>query len=604
MLTIGEQPTKAREISREKERQPSFSTTLGNPFVPWFSFTLEQEVENYTELNQAEFIEIKNKLSERQLWSSERELKRSPNNSYLLNNLGLGLLNAGEFSEAIKCFEKALSNREDFLQAKFNLAKAQLADGNTEAALAIYAQLLSQYPKNALVHRNLAQLYISLSAKSRSPEFLENALEHLKYVDAKEPSVQNDLGLIEVLKNNYRKAISHFRKALLDNPRASKIHVNLAACFVKTRNFRKAVNHFMAGLTLDRHNAQIAIALAKCYQELGEYLKVLSLLSKYKEEAGGNLDYWILLANSNYYLGKYKRSLGQNLKILEMLEVSHAFGPLVAQTYNNIGCAYLALRDDVNAKAYYLKSIEVSPPEPAAFFNLAYYNLNRNRLEDVASLLSSIKKFFPAHKDLPYLEARCFFKKEDYKKSLEYLDQAISINPKAFEPYATMSYILAEIFQDFNEAINLIKKGLFQSPSNLTLLNNLAYYYLMKGGSGDIKRAREILDGIKDPKASNFPYLNATRGLLLLKENSLEEASRYYRMGISQANDEETRALVRQKKNLEFGRYWLQKENVEQAMGYFRKVISINSFSNIFRTQAEALLQSGEVLRKSTPKDF
>jgi Tfp pilus assembly protein PilF len=125
--------------------------------------------------------------------------------------------------------------------------------------------------------------------------------------------------------------------------------------------------------------------------------------------------------------------------------------------------------------------------------------------------------------------------------------------------------------------------------TNFMLLNNLAYYFLMQGNVGD---AREVLERINEQDALNSVHVNATRGLLFLKEGALEKGAYYYNRAIDLAKDDETKNQALQKKQLEWGRYFLSQGKTARAQKHLQDVLTIKTKFDLYRRQAESLLKN------------
>jgi thioredoxin-like negative regulator of GroEL len=155
------------------------------------------------------------------------------------------------------------------------------------------------------------------------------------------------------------------------------------------------------------------------------------------------------------------------------------------------------------------------------------------------------------------------------------------------EPYAMLSSIVGEVFGNYEEAIQLTEEGLRRHPENRMLLNNLAYYLLMKG---DVRGARTILDGITE--RDDETHLRATRGLLLLKEGNIKEGSRLYNEAARRARGGELKSLVAQKKNLELARIAIADGRSLEAVGLLARAIAEKSGEETYRNQARSLLKA------------
>jgi len=568
----------------------ALASTPGNPFLPATVLASGDNFEFWIDENPVSTTSIEQSLNELHLKASRKELGRSPENAYLLNNLGLSLLNSGRTEEAISHFQQALAANQSFTAAKLNLAHAYLTSERLDAALGIYKELEGSYANSDVVRANIAEILLRRSVNpdsNASRRNLEEAKQHLLAIENRTAPSDNTLGLIHSLLGDGRQAVNHFRRALTEDPRSSVYHLNLAAWHSRSKNYKKAIVHFRAGLVLDPKNKSAVKNLANCYIELGNYINAEEILREYRDNSSDDIEYLTLMALAAYYRYRFKASLGYLSHALDLAKSREIPTQELALIYNNIGCAYDGLGELTKAAEYFHKSINLPTPQAEAFLNLTYQRLSANAPVEAAELMKQFEQTFPNEKRLPYLKARYHFHIGDYEECLQYLKQALEKQPRAHEVYATASYVYFEIRGEYAKAIELVKQGLRYNPSNLILVNNLAYYYIMMG---ELERGRQVLDQISGPDASENPYLIATRGLLHIKDGNLREAERFYGIAFSKVN-KEIRNQMRQKYFLELGRYWLSQNKPELADRHLRQATAIESVCQLYAQQAASLLR-------------
>ena len=123
------------------------------------------------------------------------------------NNLALDLKSMGDLEESLKYFERAISTRPDFFEAKLNLASVLLdLHQPPSKVLEILQNLLLEQPTHPLIHSNLGRCHLSL----RQPT---EALAHFKSAHSANPGDFDTLkGLAEAAKAS--KDWAHLDEAL------------------------------------------------------------------------------------------------------------------------------------------------------------------------------------------------------------------------------------------------------------------------------------------------------------------------------------------------------------------------------------------------------
>ena len=117
---------------------------------------------------------------------------------------------AGRLKEAILLCRDGLGRYPHYFTARLILAKALLADGNEEGALAELTALVAQAPDNVQCHRLLAGLY----RRRGNPD---RAIEHLEQVVAMDPADREARIALDLLKGALPDGTGHGLKRLLED---------------------------------------------------------------------------------------------------------------------------------------------------------------------------------------------------------------------------------------------------------------------------------------------------------------------------------------------------------------------------------------------------
>lgn len=117
---------------------------------------------------------------------------------------------AGRIKEAIALCQEGLGRYPHYLTARLILARALLADGNEEGALAELTALVAQAPDDLQCHRLLADLYL----KRGNPD---KAMEHLEQVVAMDPADKEARTALDLLKGAGPDGPGHGLKRLLED---------------------------------------------------------------------------------------------------------------------------------------------------------------------------------------------------------------------------------------------------------------------------------------------------------------------------------------------------------------------------------------------------
>ena len=86
-----------------------------------------------------------------------------PKYSYAYNNLGTAYAGLGDYADAVAAFNIAIELKPDYFRSRFSRAKAFVAPGEMDKAIADYEYLLARDPTNQDVKTSLQQIKISIA---------------------------------------------------------------------------------------------------------------------------------------------------------------------------------------------------------------------------------------------------------------------------------------------------------------------------------------------------------------------------------------------------------------------------------------------------------
>lgn len=162
-----------------------------------------------------------------------------PNNSAILNNLGMAYYFKGEKDLAIKNLNRSLEIDENNSDAKVNLASIYFKDGDLNKAEKIYKSVLKDltYDKQARTFYNLG----ILEAKRQNITAAENYFKKAVEEDSNYCAGYFQLGMLQYERRQYNNALKNFREASMgtcyENPAA---HYYQAVTLTSLKRFNEA----------------------------------------------------------------------------------------------------------------------------------------------------------------------------------------------------------------------------------------------------------------------------------------------------------------------------------------------------------------------------
>ena len=213
-----------------------------------------------------------NKYSEA-LIKCQNLTKKFPNNSYLLNLLGLILQNSGQIRKSIQYFQKAISVQKNNYAAKNNLANAHKSLSEFKEAEFLYKEIIRDDNKNIKALNNYANLKREFNQYQQAKELLLKAAK----LEPNNLYVLLNLAMCcqGIGENNDAK--NYVMKILEIDPNNTSAHKLLSTLI----NYKKNEKHLekMRKLTEDKifkqfsktQKTELLFALSKAYEDIKDF---------------------------------------------------------------------------------------------------------------------------------------------------------------------------------------------------------------------------------------------------------------------------------------------------------------------------------------------
>ena len=237
----------------------------------------------------------------------------------------IDLHNRNQLDDAKSLYKKIIEHDKDNSDAHHLLSLINLVEGKLDEAKKNIVQAIDLQPNIAVYHSN----YANILYHCNNIEFAIQ--EHKRALKLDKKSFQSfyGLGVIYSHLKNYPKAEDNYKKALSLDDNSSVAHNNLANLYNQI-NPNKAEHHYLRVLELTPNDPMPYINISNYYLKNTKYKKCVQTL----EEA-----------------------LNKKLATKELL--------------NNLGIAYLAVKENEKSKSMFKQALEIDPDYKPAVDNLA-----------------------------------------------------------------------------------------------------------------------------------------------------------------------------------------------------------------------------------------
>lgn len=574
------------------KKEIPIKTTLDNPFENTedimlsgdFSFIKKDKVEIKIHSKSdipCENEEFQNAIKENQMDNAVRDLRRIPQNPFLLNNLGLVYLNDKQYEKALSAFSQAIKIKPDFVQATLNLAFLHVLKENYNSAMDILKTILKRKPNDIKVLNSLGNIYF----KQKNFKFAKDIYKKIVKIEPKNIASRNRLALINLIEGKFAESIFELRQCLKTNNNLPAIYNNLGVAYGMLKAYKKSIQSFKIALNIYPiySSATYNLAVALRQKNIGASIELLENYLSNKE----NNKMRELLAKFYFENRDFKKALKNLSMVLLQLEHMASSNKEIARIYNNIGVIYHARRNFEKAIENYLVCIEkIDCLNHVIVGNIIDLYFNLNQFNEVKKYIDMYREQFGEKEYyFYYLSKYLYYKDKTLSDSIKLMKKFLTVNKKFLPAYTFLSSIYSEDLQDYKSAVAINEKAFEQIPNSKVAINNLAYNYLM---NNEVGKAEVILRKVKENSGS--VYLNATRGLLNIKKGNIEEGSRLYNRAAELAGRGILYGLVIQKKNLELARHYISCGKKNRVRDNLKKVFStMKGKDTIFTKQAQEL---------------
>jgi tetratricopeptide (TPR) repeat protein len=114
-------------------------------------------------------------------------------------------------------------------------------------AIALYEELASAEPKNAVLSNKIGIAYQQLGRPDRAEHYYKRAVK----ADKTYANALNNLGTIQYEKQNYRKAIRYYKQALEGGTDVATVYSNLGYAYFGDKRYPDAMQAFQQALAVD-----------------------------------------------------------------------------------------------------------------------------------------------------------------------------------------------------------------------------------------------------------------------------------------------------------------------------------------------------------------
>ena len=312
-------------------------------------------------------------------------------------------------------------------------------------------------------------------------------LKGQKLADPKDKiSVFNDLSRSREmgLEGKADDAIRMIQGIIADDPNVSDAHFALGNLFLRTKKFKDAITAFQKSLELKPDDSFAVINIAGAYQSMGRFDDAERFVLDYLKTGFRDAQLYYLLGNMSYRRKSYDKAIGY-------FEQCLAENPRSASAHNGLAAIYITRDDLAKAEEHLKAALALNPRLQSVRYNMAQLLEKQNRFPEAADYylqeIQDSAKSFKALFNLSRVYRLMGREEEEY----DALQKTITVNPEFPVAYFYLARIHLNRGERYQEAIDLVKKGIDLKPEKTEL--PLGYFLLadLYNRVGDVLQSEE-----------------------------------------------------------------------------------------------------------------
>jgi len=357
-------------------------------------------------------------------------------------------------------------------------------------------------------------------------------------------------------------AAAQLEKMIQANPAQIKYYLFLAQLYSANNFGDKALKTLQTAEKINPNSGLVHLALADIYRDKK------NTDASYNELtiafAAPNVD---IEQKIKIILGYLPRFPDPNAKAsaLELSRILTTAHPHDARSYAIYGDMLLQNEKMVDAKAMYKKSVLLDSKVYAVHEQLVRIELATNDANAALADGENALSLFPNQAWMNYLVGVAWVQKKEYKKAVEYLKNATSLDEQDKDLLSQSFSALGDCYHDMNEnksSDDAYDKSLTYNADNAYTLNNYAYYLSVRGEQ--LEKAAKMSRRSNELQPNNASFED-TYAWILFKQKDYNEAKQWMEKAL--ADDKEKSAT----KSEHYGDILFHLGNVDAAVDNWKK---------------------------------
>jgi arylsulfatase A-like enzyme/uncharacterized protein HemY len=287
-----------------------------------------------------------------------------------------------------------------------------------------------------------------------------------KIVVFNELSKARELGLIE---GHYEEAVKAIEGIIASDPEIIDAYFSLGNIYFNQGKYQEAIAWFKKALERKPDESLCALNIGLSYERMGKFDEGEKFVLGFLDQGFADSQLYFLLGNMKFIQKKYDEAIPYLEKCLSLNSES-------AASQNMLASIFILKEDYARAEKYTREALKLNPKLSTAYYNLAQIFEKQGKTQEALDAYLIEVQNSPKNFKALYNLTRLYREMGDTEKEYEYLNKCIEIEPTFPLSYFYLARIYLNRGEKYQEAIDLVKKGIELKPSQSEL--PLGYFLL------------------------------------------------------------------------------------------------------------------------------
>lgn len=474
----------------------------------------------------------------------------------------------GYFAEALSDYAQVIRFQPKHAPSHYNSGKIYLENLNQpEKALEHAQQAVTLDEMNPFYYDLLAQAYIKLNKQNEAitvlqkaskkfpdetdfqPQLVDLLLKTARYDDAIEvlSKLETKSGMmiqaVAQKKDIYRfqkkwdLAIAENRKLINATRDNAPFYYDLHDLYLSQGKQMEAMRTLEELLVQHPNDPVANFKLVDYYNATGNPQKADELMYKNFDNPQLNLDAKVGFLVRAIQSPSFQNNVGMVQTMVAKLSAQNPKSAMVASLRGDV---YASLNKPDSARYYFKKATRLEDTNPKVWEAILRLDMQLNQNDSLLQDSERALETYPNNPAVVYYNGIAYYNKKDYKNTTRVIEKFLKFDVKDPVMLTQAHSILGESYHrlgDHAKSDKAYERGMEIDPSNMTILNNYAYYLSLRGEKLDY--ALSLSD--KTVKMMpNSPTYADTYGWILYQLGRYQEAQTYLQKAYSMTPSAET----------------------------------------------------------------